>query len=132
MSGESINTPSTSDNSLAPVLSYVGNKIRVKFDGICIKQDKITFNHEKIVNICIAYEINRAYDDIRKFFVWCKKWYKKMFGFILKMLHVETGSIGLNINALKCDSMSNHGCKVRPEMINIVIMSLYFICTVFL
>ena len=32
-------------NSLAPVLSYIGNKTRVKFDGICLKQDKITFTH---------------------------------------------------------------------------------------
>ena len=37
LSDESIYTPSTSDNSLTPVLSYVGNKIRVKFDGSCIK-----------------------------------------------------------------------------------------------
>ena len=58
MSDESINPPTTSDNSLAPLLSYFGNKRRVKFDRSCLKQDKITFTHEKIVNIYIAYEIN--------------------------------------------------------------------------
>ena len=45
-------------NSLAPVLSYIGNKTRVKFDGICLKQDKITFTHWKTVNIYFVYEIN--------------------------------------------------------------------------
>ena len=45
-------------NSLAPVLTYIGNKTRVKFDGICLKQDKITFTHWKTVNIYFVYEIN--------------------------------------------------------------------------
>ena len=34
--------------------------------------------------------------------------------------------------ALKCVSMSNEKCKVRPAITNIIIMSLYFILTVFL
>ena len=58
MSNEIINPPSTSDNSLAPALTYFGNKTRVKFAGHCLKQDKITFTHEKIVNIYIVHEIN--------------------------------------------------------------------------
>ena len=45
------------DNSLAPTLDYVGNKIKVKFDGSCLKQDKITFTHGTIVNIYIVYEL---------------------------------------------------------------------------
>ena len=49
--------PNTSDTSLAPALSYIGNK-RVIFDGDCLKQDKITFTHGTIVNIYIIYEIN--------------------------------------------------------------------------
>ena len=48
----------TSANSLAPALNYIGNKTRVKFDGGCLKQDRITFTHEKTVNIYIVYEIN--------------------------------------------------------------------------
>ena len=58
LSDESINPPITFDNSLAPALSYFSNKTKVKFDRSCVKQDKITFTHEKIVNIYIAYEIN--------------------------------------------------------------------------
>ena len=30
----------------------------VKFNGSCLKQDKITFNHGKIVNIYIVYDLN--------------------------------------------------------------------------
>ena len=37
---------------------YVGNKIRVKFDGGCLKQDKITFNHGKIVGLYIVYTLS--------------------------------------------------------------------------
>ena len=66
LSDESINTPCTCNNSFSPGLSYVGNKVRVKFDGSCIKQDEITFNNGTIMNIYIFYEINvwdRGYVD---------------------------------------------------------------------
>ena len=32
----------------------------VNFNGDCLKQEKFTFNHEKIVNIYIVYEIERS------------------------------------------------------------------------
>ena len=38
LSGESIKTPITSDNSLTPELSYYGTKTRVTFTGSCLKQ----------------------------------------------------------------------------------------------
>ena len=44
---------------LNPSLDYVGNKIRVKFKGICLKQEKITFSHGKIINIYIVCEIQK-------------------------------------------------------------------------
>ena len=53
--------PTTSDNSLNPKVSYYGTKTRLKFRGSCLKQDKITFNHGKIVNIYIAYELDKRY-----------------------------------------------------------------------
>ena len=40
LSDEIVKFPSTPGNSLAPLLSYIGNKIRVKFDVSCLKQDK--------------------------------------------------------------------------------------------
>ena len=39
---------------------YVGIKARVKFNGDCSKEEKITFNHGKIVNIYIVYKIERS------------------------------------------------------------------------
>ena len=60
MSDQSIKAPTTSNKILNPSLDYVGNKIRVKFSGDCLKQEKITFNHGKIVNIYIVYEIQKS------------------------------------------------------------------------
>ena len=56
MSNENIKVPYTAINFLGPYLDYLGNKIRVKFSGSCLKQDKVTYNHEKILNIYIVYE----------------------------------------------------------------------------
>ena len=38
LSAETIKPPSTSDNSLTPLIDYVGNKIRLKISGSCLKQ----------------------------------------------------------------------------------------------
>ena len=54
---EIIKSPSSSNNSLAPVLHYIDNKTRINFYGSCLKQDEITFTHGKTVNIYIVYEI---------------------------------------------------------------------------
>ena len=59
LSNESITPPSAPNNFLSPSLNYLGTKIRVKFSGSCLKQDKITYTHGKIVNIYIVYEINK-------------------------------------------------------------------------
>ena len=60
LSAESIKPPTTSDNSLTPALSYYGTKTRVKFTGSCLKQPKISYNHGKVVNIYIVYELGRC------------------------------------------------------------------------
>ena len=60
MSDESIKAPTSSNKVLNPSLDYVDTKIRVKFRGDCLKQEKITFDHWKIVNISIVYEIERS------------------------------------------------------------------------
>ena len=52
--------PTTSDNSLTPALNYYGTKIRVKFTGSCLKQPKISYTHEKVLNIFIAYELGAS------------------------------------------------------------------------
>ena len=57
LSDKIIKPPATTDNILAPTLNYVGTKMRVKFDGGCLKQDKITFSHGTIVNVYIVNEL---------------------------------------------------------------------------
>ena len=37
--------------SVTPSLDYYGTKTRVEFSGSCLKQDKITYTHGKVVNI---------------------------------------------------------------------------------
>ena len=56
---ESIKSPSAPSNFLDLSLNYFGTKIRVKFSGSSLKQDKITYIHGKIANIYIVYEINK-------------------------------------------------------------------------
>ena len=43
-----------------PNSSYYGTKTRVEFNGSCLKQDKVTFNHGEVVNIYIVYEISKS------------------------------------------------------------------------
>ena len=57
---ESIKLPATSDNSLTPLIGYLGNKIRIKFTGSCLQQTKISYTHVAIVNIYIVYELSAS------------------------------------------------------------------------
>ena len=54
---ESIKPPTTPNNNLTPNLYYQGTKTIVSFPGACLRQDKVTFNHGKIVNIYIVYKL---------------------------------------------------------------------------
>ena len=56
LSDENITTPTASDHSLNPQLSYLGTKTWVEIKGSCLKEDKTTYTHIKIVNIYIVYE----------------------------------------------------------------------------
>ena len=60
VSAENIKPPTTSDNSLAPAISYYGTKTRVKFTGSCLKESKISYTHGKVVNIYIIYELGAS------------------------------------------------------------------------
>ena len=62
LSDERINSITTSNYSITPELSHYGNKARVTFSGICLMQDKVTYNHVTIVNIYIVYEISKNYN----------------------------------------------------------------------
>ena len=60
LSDETIKPPVTSDNSLTPLIDYLGNKIRLKFSGSCLKQPKLQYTHGTIVNIYIVYELGAS------------------------------------------------------------------------
>ena len=69
---DAIKSPAINNNSIAPKLEHLDQKIFVKFDGNClIKQEKFTLN-EKTVNIYIVYDL---FSDLNNFdpnlFVWC-------------------------------------------------------------
>ena len=64
LSNESIKHPSVPNYFLNPTLNYLVIKTRIKFSGSCLKQDKVIYNHEKIVNIYIVYEINKKDDTV--------------------------------------------------------------------
>ena len=60
MSDESIKPSTTPNKMLNPSLYFVGTKARVKFNGDCLKQEKITFNHGKTVDIYTVYGIEKS------------------------------------------------------------------------
>ena len=55
LSDESIKPATLCNISLAPALSYLNTNLQVKFDGSYLKQDKVTFTHNEVVNIYIVY-----------------------------------------------------------------------------
>ena len=62
LSDERLNSNTASNYKIPSELSYYGTKIRVEFNGSCLKQDKVTYSHGKIVNIYIFYEISKNYN----------------------------------------------------------------------
>ena len=60
MSDESFKTPTTDNKMINPSLDFVDTKARVMFSGDCLKEEKMTFNHGKIVNIYIFYELEKS------------------------------------------------------------------------
>ena len=64
LSSESIKPPTAFDNSLNPALNYYCTKTRVTITGSCLKQSKISYNHGKVVNIYIVYELGASSSHI--------------------------------------------------------------------
>ena len=55
MSDERIN----SITSVTTDLNHYGSKVKVEFNGSCLKKDKIKYTHGTIVNMYIVYEISK-------------------------------------------------------------------------
>ena len=60
-SDKNVTAPTTSHYNLRQQLNYFGTKTKEELRGSFLKQDKITFNHGKIVNIYIVYELDKIY-----------------------------------------------------------------------
>ena len=62
LSDERINSITASNYSITPRLSCYGSKIRVEFNGSCLKQDKATYSLGTIANIYIVCGISKNYN----------------------------------------------------------------------
>ena len=64
LSDETIKPCATSDNSLTWIIimiDYYGSKVRIKFNGICLKHSKkLTYSYGAKVNIYIVYEFGAS------------------------------------------------------------------------
>ena len=60
LSDETIKPPATSDNSISPLIDYLGDKIRPKFNGDYLKQLKVTYTHRTTVHIYIVFELGAS------------------------------------------------------------------------
>ena len=56
LSDESIKFLAASNKSLISALNYISTKLRVQRDGRCLGQNRLIFNHKKVVNFYIVYE----------------------------------------------------------------------------
>ena len=59
LSDEKINSVKMPNYGITPNLNYHGTKTKAEFNGSCLKQDSVTFDHGKVVNIYIVYEISK-------------------------------------------------------------------------
>ena len=61
LSDETVTPHTTFDNSLNPLIDHYGTRVRLKFNGSCLKQpNKLTYDYGKKVNIYIAYELSTS------------------------------------------------------------------------
>ena len=82
LSDRKFSAPGTSSsNDQEPVLEYGGAGIRLKFKGDSLRQNKVRYNHGKIANIYIVYEISSTFTSSSSFTL---KNY--LFGAVQKML----------------------------------------------
>ena len=58
MSNEKISSITTFNYNQSPSLAYDNARIKLKFVGDILKQDKITYNYGPIVNIYIVYRLS--------------------------------------------------------------------------
>ena len=57
-----IKSPATVNNILNVSLDCLGAKMRVRFNGSYLKQDKIIYAHKTIITVYIVYERNKSFN----------------------------------------------------------------------
>ena len=136
LSNEIIKTPTTFNNSFTPTLKYTGRTMYAKFNGSCLKQDKITFNHGKTVNIYIVYDLKSNLNNFDPTLENCLfgavkltknsdvdqyKYSGSGIGFDLKRTFSHpSGDIGKNITIFRADmSSSLHANNKTRDILNI-------------
>ena len=60
LSDERINSMRAPNHSITPNFDYYGTEASAEFNGSCLKQYSVAFNHGKVVNIYIVYEISKS------------------------------------------------------------------------
>ena len=98
LSDETIKPSTRIDYKLNPKSSYFGTKTKLDFRGSCLKQDKTIFNHGKIVNIYIIYELDKIYVKTTLTLVNC------LFGAV----SITKKLISTNILVIELDSIEEH------------------------
>ena len=60
LSDKKINSIKIPNHYITPNVSHYGTRARVEFNGSCLEQGKVTFNHGKAVKIYTVYEIIKS------------------------------------------------------------------------
>ena len=99
--------------SLAPALNCINTKTWIKFDGSCLKQEKVTFTQKQGVNIYIFYETNLWQFNVGKNFALRSS----LFGAVkLNINKYKYSSYGIGFDARGCYSLSD-GSKFGRNVI---------------
>ena len=76
LSDETITPYATSNNSLTPLFDNYDTRIRLKFNGSCLKQpNKLTYDYGHKVNVYIVYELGASTSNdcdltLKKLLIW--------------------------------------------------------------
>ena len=57
LSNENLEVVSSSDNTLTPSSNYYREKVRLRFAESVLQQKLVTYNHRKVLNLYVVYEI---------------------------------------------------------------------------
>ena len=68
MSEANITPPSTTDNSFDSEIIYNYGKRKVKFKGICLKQESVSFIHGNVVHLYISCKLDTSSRDLNTHF----------------------------------------------------------------